>query len=129
MLKLFPKCRGSSHSNHGLTFTLGMSFQELWAVLCLTEMLCYHHSAPKHFRPSSILLDVSYPLVFLMRLEQSPLPEGAARCSSGMASVLELEGKGPECLVRSWHMCEDQLQFDTEICLYYLAWRSAWIRL
>jgi len=50
-----------------------------------------------------------------MRLEQSPLPEGAARCSSGMTSVLELEGKGPEHNVCSWHVCDDQLQYDTEI--------------
>lgn len=93
------------------------------------EMLGYHQSTPEHFRPSSILLDSSYPLVFLMRLEQSPWPGGAARCSSGMASVLELEGKGPEHFVHSWHMCDDLLQFDTEICLYYLTWRNAWIRL
>lgn len=50
-----------------------------------------------------------------MRLEQSPLPEGAARCSSGMAGVLELEGRGPEHIVPSRHMCDDQLLFDTEI--------------
>lgn len=91
------------------------------------EMLCYHHSAPKHFRPSSILLDSSYPLVLLMRLEQSPWPGGAARCSSGMGSVLELEGRGLELSVCPWHMCDDQLQFDTEIFLCYLPWRKAWI--
>lgn len=94
---------------------LSTSRQELRAVLCLTEMLCYHQSTPEHFRPSFILLDSSYPLAFLMRLEQSPLPEGAARCSSGMASVLGLEGKGPEHIAHSWHVWDDQLQFDTEI--------------
>lgn len=73
-------------------------------VLCHSEMLCYHQSTPKRFRPSFILLDSSYPLALLMRLEQSPLPEGAARCSSSTAGVLELEGKGPQHVVPSWHM-------------------------
>lgn len=105
MLKLFPKRRGSIHSNHGLMLIPGVSCQELWAVPAHREMLCYHQPTPKHFRPSSTLLDSSYPLVFLMRLEQSPWPGGAARCSCGMASVLELEGKGPELFVHSWHVC------------------------
>lgn len=97
-------------------------------ILSHREMLCIPQSTLKHFRPSSIPLDSSYPLVFLMRLEQSPLPGGAARCSSGMASVLELEGKGPELFVCSWHVCDDQLRFDADICLYCLPWRNAWIQ-
>lgn len=63
-----------------------------------------------------------------MRLEQTPWPGGAARCSSGMSSVLELEGRGPELSVHSWHTCDDQLQLDSEMCLCYLPWRKAWIR-
>lgn len=113
--------RANAYSWHVVSRAVGCALSH-------EEMLCYRQSAPKHVRPSSIPLDSSYPLVILMRLEQSPLPGGAARCSSGVASVLELEGKGPELSVCSWHVCDDQLQFDAEICLYFVPWRNAWIQ-